>query len=322
MAVTAAVSAKWGPFPGPHEASQRLGSLVDGLLDPQVGVAWSSLGELTPLRKPAYDADGFGDVLVFGWDLNIPPPPPQTPSGWGRFVNFLESALAQMGQAQYEESQAEVAGYQQIGAATASVFKRMFDAKNRDDGLGVGLDILCVGLSLAALATPVGWIGLAAFAGSVTLLAADGAAYGAELSGHDEAAEGIKEQTQVIRVCATLMTLPDAFWGGFKTIKEMEEIRSLRAGSLRTAARADADAMRATNYARKYAAIAEKARLRAAARMDKFRFKWVHEMGPRAAGLLGAYPLGVEITDPADKGQVAQFLRQYSFHIVSTHQGN
>ena len=43
--------------------------------------------------------------------------------------------------------------------------------------MGVALDVPCVGLSLATLATPVGWIGLAAFAGGATLLLADGAAY-------------------------------------------------------------------------------------------------------------------------------------------------
>ncbi len=313
------LSPKWGPFDGPHQASTKLAKYVDESLDPSVGIAWSSLGELTPLRRPQYDSGGFGDVLVFGWDL-IPPPSPPRPDAWGKFLDYMESALADIGQSQLDQANAQLEADRAIGHAVSGVFSRMADPKNRMDGAGVALDVLCVGLSLAAMATPVGWIGLAAFAGSVALLAADGGAYGAELAGDDTLANGIKDQTQLLRVCATILTLPDIAWGGLKAVQEINEVRALRASSLSTAARADADAMRSVSRGKAFASIADRARQRAAARMVKLRWMMAHEITPRAIAPGGIYLLIDELTDKENKGAVAQFLRQYSFHVVAHHQ--
>ena len=53
------LSPKWGPFDGPHQASTRLAKYVDESLDPTVGIAWSSLGELTPYVDHSMTAVGL-----------------------------------------------------------------------------------------------------------------------------------------------------------------------------------------------------------------------------------------------------------------------
>ena len=105
-----------------------------------------------------------------------------------------------------------------------------------------------------------------------------------EIGGNDELAETIKKRTEVFRIIATVMTLPDAAWGGMKAIREFQEVRQLRATSQATGDIAGTLANRTANAARaeRYAQIVERAQRRAQVHADKLRHLFLHELTPRA----------------------------------------
>lgn len=198
----------------------------------------------------------------------------------------------------------------------------------------MAIDALAIGVTLAVGLTGVGLIAEIGFYGGLALLAMDGTAYGMEVAGYDRLADETKRVTEPFRIVATIATLPDAAWGGYKIIKEMPEIRMLRASSLSTAARADADAARVASTvsreadaaraarARKYAEIGERGNKRAADYAAKLRSKWALEISPRATLTpASVYLLLDDEIHTKDPGIVSAFLRQYVFHVTAVGRG-
>ena len=302
-------------YGGPADARACLCRFVDQACSPDVGVAWLANGALYPLRAPRRDAGGFGDAVVFEL-APMPAPPPPRPVGFlARLEAFFGDALAQYGDAQIATSQANLAASQAIGAALKKVF-----TSHADDGAGVALDIVCVGLSIALFASGIGALGAVAFAGSLVLASADGFAYAKEMSGDEAGAEEVKKETEAIRLVATVATLPDLAWGGLKAIREFREVIELRQISATTANTAEALAARTTNASRaaRYADIAERAHLRSQLRSQQVRGAIMHEFGPRLAGTGGLFLLGREEWT-GDESLLNEFLRRIRAHTVAVH---
>ncbi len=106
-----------------------------------------------------------------------------------KFEAFFSDALQRCGEAELASSQANLAASQALGNAISKVF-----TSHADDGLGVALDIVCVGLPVALIFSGIGALGAIAFAGSVVLAGADGIAYAKKISGDDEGAEALKNK--------------------------------------------------------------------------------------------------------------------------------
>ncbi len=182
------------------------------------------------------------------------------------------------------EAQADMA----MGQMMNRVVDRMMHT-HRDDGVGVALDVLCIALSIALIPTGVGLVttaaGIAAL-GGIALLGMDGVAYGMELAGDDAGAETVKKNTEVYRIIATVMTLPDLFRGGYVAIRELKEVTQALPMARRTAATAErlsastVDAHRADRYMQ----VAERAHLRAQIRVRQIAGSLKHEIAPRGAG--------------------------------------
>ena len=305
----------WGPFMNGSEASARLNAFVDKACGPGVGVVWSALGAIYPLRAPRRDAGGFGDVVVFEWSTE-PPPSPKPPTGfWDRTKAFITDCLEQEGRAAELQSQADMA----MGRALGQAVDRMV-RNHRDDGVGVALDILCIGLSIALLPTGLGALGVLALAGGVVLLASDGAAYASELAGDDQMAEAIKKKTEVLRIIATVATLPDAVFGGIKAVQELREVSALLPRATRTAASAESMAARTANAARaeRFAQIAQRAHLRAQLRQEQIFALLRLEIAPRGAGSISTGLLmREEIT--GDHSTMNSVVRRLRLHMTATH---
>ncbi len=196
------LDAQWGPYRDGSDARTRLCSFVDKVCAPDVGVVWATEGGIFPLRAPRRDGGGFGDVLIFQW-TEAPPPTPRPPSGFlPKLKAFINDCLEQECKAAIMQGQADMA----MGQAVDGALRKMFTS-HRDDGAGVALDILCIGLSLALLPTGLGVLGVVGLIGGVVLLGADSTAYGMELDGDDKQAESFKRRTKAIRIVATVMNL-------------------------------------------------------------------------------------------------------------------
>lgn len=141
------------------------------------------------MRAPRRDSGGFCDAAVF--ELGpVPASPPPRPRGfWAKFEAFFSDALQCYGDAELASSQANLAASQALGSALGKLF-----TSHADDGAGVILDIVCVGLSVALIFTGIGALGAIAFAGSVVLAGADGIAYAKEMGGDEEGAEAFKNR--------------------------------------------------------------------------------------------------------------------------------
>lgn len=304
----------WGPYDSPMEARSCLCRFVDKICGLDVGVAWSSGGAVYPIRRPGRDSAGLGQIIVFEWH---PAPPPRQVvrplSLFGRLERAVESALAQIGQQQIAQSESSLA----MSRTLAQAFGRIRMGQ-KSDAAGVALDVVCVALSIGALATGVGFIGMVALIGGGVLLLADGAAYGMEIAGNDEFAETIKKRTELFRIIATVMTLPDAAWGGMKAIQEFQEVRELRAASLATADSAGTLAKRTANATRagRYAQIVERAQLKAQIRSEQIRGLFLHELAPRAIVPPSLYLLLREELDKENHSTFASFLQRLTFHIM------
>ncbi len=310
-------SATWGPYAGPLQARNCLTGFVDAVCGQDLGVAWASGDAVWPLRAPKADPAGFGQVAVFEWH---PAPPPRQivkPRDlFDRLKDTVEGALAQIGKQQLAQAEAGLAMSQTLAQAIGGI--RM---QHKADAAGVALDVICVALSIGALATGVGFIGVVALTGGIILLGTDGTAYTVELAGKDGLAETIKKRTEVIRMIATVMTLPDAAWGGLKAIREFQEIRELRTGSQATAAiaanlgKGTANAARASEYAQ----ILEQAQLKAQIRSEQLRGLFLHELTPRATVPASLYLLLREELDNDNHSILASFLQRLTFHVVAVH---
>ena len=313
--MTLALSPIWGPYEGPADARSYLCRFVDKVCAPDVGVAWLACGTLTPLRGPRRDENGFGVVAIFELADAPVPPPPRPTTFWGRLADFFNTAMTQYGEAQIAQGQAQMAAGQALAGAIGKVF-----GKHGDDAAGVALDIICVGLSIALFASGIGALGFVALGGGVILLGTDTIAYGMELSGDDERAEAFKKRTEVLRIVATVATLPDLAWGGFKAIREFREVQELRQVALATGNTTDALAARTQNAARaaRYADIAERARLRAQIMSEQIKGAVLHEFSPRIAG---AGSLGLLVREEwlNDESLCHQFLARLHVHCTAAH---
>ena len=309
------LSTQWGPYRDVAEAHACLCRFVDRVCAPDVGVVWAAQGGVFPLRAPRRGGSGFGDVLIFEW-TPLPPPTPRPASGfWPKLRAFIKTCLEQEGQAAIAQGQAEMA----MGKAVDGAIGRMFTS-HRDDGVGVALDILCIALSIALIPTGLGVVGAIGLLGGSILLASDGAAYAMELDGKDERAQAIKKQTETIRIIATVMTLPDVAYGGFKAVRELREINALRALDRTTATTAEALGARTQTAARadRYNQIAERANLRAQIRTQQISAAVAHEITPRASGV-GSTILLLKEEFASDDSALHQFLSRLRIHSTTVH---
>ncbi len=312
--VTLMLTPEWGPYADQNEARTCLTRFVDRACGPDTGIVWTANGNLYPFRAPKRDGEGIGAVSIFEW--NKPPPPPKPPSGFlGKVKTFIRDALEAQGKAALQESQASLAMSQAMG----NVLNRMFTA-HKDDGVGVALDILCIALSVALLPTGLGVLGAVGLVGGVILLGADGGAYAMELGGEDERAENFKKQTERFRIVATVMTLPDVAYGGVKLVKELVEIRELRAMDRITAQAATNMSARTTNAARaeRLHQIAARANLRAQVRTEQISAALRLEATGKAAGA-GSVGLLVREEIQTDKSLLHQFFSYLQVHCTAVH---
>ncbi|WP_419728159.1 hypothetical protein [Lichenicola sp.] len=310
------MSADWGPYANAHDAQLNLSRFVDRAFSPDVGVAWAANGSVYPLRAPRRDGDGYGDVAVFEWRPDASPVVPARPNTfWEETKAVALQALDRLGKAELAQSDAQLA----FGKALAAPLMRVL-SQNRDDAAGVALDVLCVAFSVGLLVTGIGTLGGIAIFGGSLLLLLDGTAYGLEMAGDQERAEGLKKRTEIIRLVATLATLPDLAWGGLKAIREYREVRDLAEVSKKTALAADALAARSASAerAKRYAEIAEKARLRSQIRAEQLRGLRLHEMIPRGSGT-GSIFLLLKEEFTTDQSVLNRFLRGLQIHCVAVH---
>ena len=252
------LSPAWGPYLNGPDAGIHLGGFVDTVCGPEVGIVWAANGNLYPLRAPRRDGSGNGEVLVFEW--NGPPSLARPPTGfWNQVTQFINDALAAEGRAELEQAAVQRA----MGVAMLQVLSKS-SRTHQDDGIGVLLDVVGIALSIALIPTGVGVIATAALLGSVFLLATDSYAYALEMDRNDSGAEAFKKRTERYRIVATVMTLPDAVYGGFKAVRELQEIRELRALDRITAISAQGMEVRTANANRaaRFKQVAERANLR------------------------------------------------------------
>ncbi len=310
-------SATWGPYAGPLQARNCLTGFVDAVCGQDLGVAWASGDAVWPLRAPKTDPAGFGQVAVFEWH---PAPPPRQivkPRDlFDRLKDTVEGALTQIGEQQVAQSENSLAMGQALAQAVGSI--RM---QHKADAAGVALDVICVALSIGVMATGLGTLGAIALIGGVFLLGADGVAYGFELEGRGDVSEEIKRKTEILRLAATIMTLPDAAWGGLKAIREFSEIRNLRSVSRSTALAGETLAVRTANAARasQYTQIAERAKLKAQIRTEQLRGLFLHELTPRATVPASLYLLLRDELDPDNRSIIATLLQRLTFHVMTVH---
>lgn len=225
---------------------------------------------------------------------------------------FIKGALEAEGRAEAANTQANLA----IGQAMARTLGRMVSS-HRDDGVGVALDVLCIALSVALIPSGLGVLGVVAAIGGTFLLGADGTAYALELGGYDEGAETVKEQTERLRIIATVMTLPDIAYGGAKMIQELIEIKNLRAMDQVTAQAATSMTARTVNAVRaeRLQQIAARANLRAQIRSEQIATALKLEATGKVAGA-GSVALPVREERQGDESLLHQFLSYLQVHCT------
>lgn len=303
---------EWGPYTDINDARVCLTRFVDRACGPDTGIVWTANGSIYPLRAPKRDGDGIGTVSIFEW--NKPPPIPRPPSGFlPRARAFIERVLEAEGRAAIARGRAE----QAMGQAMTQVLGRVLST-HRDDGVGVALDVVCVVLSLALIPTGLTAIGVIALGGGIVLLAADGGAYGLEMSGNETRAEEFKKATERFRVFATIMTLPDVAYGGARLARELIEMKDLRALDMATAASALTQSARAETATRadRLQQLAARANLRAQIRSEQIaaalRLDGTGKLaGSASIGLLIREEVGT------DDSAYSQFLRYLQIHCAA-----
>lgn len=309
--MTLVLTSEWGPYLDVSDARTRLCSFVDRACDPLVGVVWATPDKLYPLRAPGRSSGGLRDWAVFHLGSN-PPPPPAPPSGiWSKTKAFVEDALAEEGKAEIARSQSQMA----LGSAVNDLFKQALTS-HRDDGANVALDIICVALSLALIPTGLEVVGIIALIAGTFLLGTDSAAYALELAGDDKGAETLKKATEKWRILATVLTLPDGLVGGWRSLRDISEIRDALALDRTTASAADRLAVRTSNATRasQYQQIAERAHLRSQLRTQQLRAALKLEITPRGAGL-GSAGLLVREEWLNNESMLHSFLQRLQVHV-------
>ncbi len=328
------VSPVWGPFTDPGDASNNLCKFSDSVLGPGFGVAWIAGGKLYTIRKPHYDNEGFGEIIVFEF-AGIPPvtaPPPDNGGGITEWFSHMWNVASTK-----VVAEAKYAGHA-IENGFARVWTNAFGTKERRmDGLGVAVDALGIGASLVLMSFgPLEVLGAVALIGGAALLVMDGAAYVSEIAGADKTADNIKHATFYPRCLATLATLPDAIWGIGKVVLDGAEIAARVASSASTADRAAGDAARVLNTGRdaesavaasrraalaeRYAQIGEAAQRRAKATQTRLHMFISGQSVGRATIPPGIYFLTKEATDdPERRGEIQRILKLFTFHVSAVH---
>lgn len=342
------LSPVWGPFAGPGDTLNNVGQFINGTIGPTMGICWVGADGLHPLRRPTYDANGFGEIAIIEW-RNLPPRPPRPAaptSFWGKLKAALDAYFEQQGEAALMQSKIAMAQGQMINNAMSTLYQRAFSREHKADTEGVILDAVAIGLTIGFVAGP---LGVAALIGGIVLLGLDGIAWGMEMGGDDEGAEWLKKTDRPLRWIAIGAAVPDAAYGLVKVFRElpevgrtMAELRAGRLSSTSTAARATADAERAgreagavgidaasharkAEFARRYQAIAARAQQRATGKAQQLSQAWaklgslaLHEVSPRLSVPETLRLMYGEFT-PAEKQEAAEFLKRYVFHVVSVH---
>lgn len=331
------LSSVWGPFSDVLDAANNLCRFVDMVLNPGVGVALITDGKLYPMRRPAYDKDGVGELVTF--QLNPAPPPVRPPAGSGRsVVGWFNSVMEMIGRQEIEQGQAQAAVGQAIDDKLASVWRNNFGlTAHQSDGVGVAIDAVGVGLSLVlASLGPLEVLGLIALVGGAVVLVLDGAAYTTEMAGHEEIAKTVRYYTFYPRCLATLATLPDALWNIGKVVLDAGELSADAARSLSTAGRASDDAARVTRsakiqsdaaskardlqYAKRYSEIGAAALQRAQAAQRRLAVFVTAQSTTRGLISPGIVLLTKEaVDDPENRPKIQAILSRYVFHVSAVH---
>ncbi len=313
--MTAVLDETWGPYIGAADAKAYLTRFVDRACGADVGIVWTSQGAIHPLRAPVRDGYGVGVVAMFEW-VHAPPPPPKPPTGWRAIAR---SWIHQILMAQYQSSMAEAQANLALGQAISRGVDTLMK-HHADDAAGVAIDIIAVAAFILLLPTGVSEIAFIGVAGGVVLLATDGAAFALEMSGDEEGAERVKKRTETIRLVATVMTLPDLLYGGYKVVREMREIKELVAADRATGAAANNLARRTATAQRadRYMQIVERANLRAQLRSEQLTALLRLEIRPRGAGVGG---IGLFVRDEIinDGSLMHQLTSRLQMTCVAVH---
>lgn len=306
---------QWGPYSGAGDAARHLDAFVDRACGADVGIVWAARGVVNPLRAPKRDQNGVGEVVVFEWTAAPPPPPAPVTGLWPRAARFFRQVVEDAGRNRLATIEADMAEGRMLQAGIAHLIH-----SHPDDALGVALDIVCIVLSLALIPTGLGALGIIGLVGGTILLGADGTAYAMEMSGDEEGAAKVKEATETLRIVATVMTLPDIAYSGVKVVREMQEIRELRALDLTTAKSAQAMALRTAKAGRaaRFEQIAERALLRAQIRSEQLAAAMKLEITPRGAGIASLMLLLREEFG-SDKSALRRFCERIRVHCTAVH---
>ena len=194
------------------------------------------LSDLEYLRRPFYDSDGSGLVLIASCRAELPPPaPPPAPHGaWQRIEKFFNDAMTSYGQSQLEASKAQLA----MGQAEADMLKKGWTSlhdfveghKTAFDGVAVVGDVFGVIAGVVAGVAIIGGgvailpvLGLVAGVASLALLAEDGRMLYADVKGDEVRKKEIQESTdyKVIELVGPLLLLPDLIFGGPRAVASL-----------------------------------------------------------------------------------------------------
>ena len=237
------MSTLYCPYADLQEATSCLGRFADEAVDARCGITWSDGAMLTVLRQAEVGGDGHGTYLnVLRLHVSAPPPPPPPPAKASGFFARAEAvfwrAMELEGEAEIENAQAQLAMSQAIvGALHDDVWEPahrfLMRHKKLADGAGVAVDVIGVIAGAAfviALAPELGVLaiatGVAAGAGSLILLLADGSVFLPEMMG-DEALSQRRENSQLVqwaRIVGTGMTLVDIPIGGARALIELGKL--------------------------------------------------------------------------------------------------
>ena len=265
----------WYPYADFSDAQRRLGAFADATIGPQCGISYSDGISIGVVRQPSGTADSWLWLNVLRQHVAAPPPPPPKPQGnWGKLKAWFWHSMEISGEAQLQQSQAELAEGQAVDDAIEKhiwlpVHEFLIRHKLLADGVGVALDVVGVvaGAVFVVAALPeivsgaavVGTLGLvtgvSAATGSAVLLVIDGAVFGVELSGNKALAEQIEDDRRVqwMRVGATVMILPDVPVGAARALREIgtlgNEAREAEAASAAAARNAEAARARVAKIA-------------------------------------------------------------------------
>ena len=259
----------WYPYADFSDAQRRLGAFADATIGPQCGISYSDGISIGVVRQPSGTADSWLWLNVLRQHVAAPPPPPPKPRGnWGKLKAWFWHAMEISGEAQLQQSQAELAEGQAVDDAIEKhiwlpVHEFLIRHKLLADGVGVALDVVGVvaGIVFIVAAFPeiaggaavIGGLGivtgLSAAAGSAVLLGIDGAVFGLEVSGREGRAEELENNKTVqwMRIGATAMLLPDVAVGGARALSEIGKLGN----EGRDAVAGEAEALRNAQTARK-----------------------------------------------------------------------